>query len=465
MLPPSDLAQALDAIGLQEYTEVLQREGFETWQQLRDITENDMVTLGIKLGHRRRLQRAIQEANQQAPDGILLHPQSHSPEQSRQYQQSSQQQPDSYNSTQSLAQPQTGPPQKRKYRRHPKPDDNAPERPPSAYVIFSNRIRERLEGQELSFTEIAKMVGEQWQDPDPEERAACERQAQSMKETYYAQLSEYKKTPEYLVYQAYLAEFKVKHGDKAAKDVKKPKTAYDTDVSTTRSNSDEGTLNGRSPKTVGMSISTHTPSTQTGLVDRFPNDRVNGQSSRPTHSNASSPRVRRPESLYSDSSTLSASHYGATLPNIEDRRWDPHTMPYRQQFANWPVTMDGSPREPLISPLVNTFPSHAGPISHAITRSSWTNSSDTHHLRRNSGIDPRLFPSSNVSLDSGRRTLPPPVIGFAAGPIQPDYLRASRSAPNSAPQAAVPLGGHDERSTLSLPPIRTQVEERDDEGG
>jgi len=27
---------------------------------------------------------------------------------------------------------------KRKYRRHPKPDENAPERPPSAYVIFSN---------------------------------------------------------------------------------------------------------------------------------------------------------------------------------------------------------------------------------------------------------------------------------------------------------------------------------------
>lgn len=28
---------------------------------------------------------------------------------------------------------------KRKYRRHPKADENAPERPPSAYVIFSNR--------------------------------------------------------------------------------------------------------------------------------------------------------------------------------------------------------------------------------------------------------------------------------------------------------------------------------------
>ena len=32
----------------------------------------------------------------------------------------------------------TQPSGKRKYRRHPKPDENAPERPPSAYVIFSN---------------------------------------------------------------------------------------------------------------------------------------------------------------------------------------------------------------------------------------------------------------------------------------------------------------------------------------
>lgn len=30
---------------------------------------------------------------------------------------------------------------KRKYRRHPKPDENAPERPPSAYVLFSNSKR------------------------------------------------------------------------------------------------------------------------------------------------------------------------------------------------------------------------------------------------------------------------------------------------------------------------------------
>lgn len=82
---------------------------------------------------------------------------------------------------------------------------------------FFKGVRERLRGQELSFTEIAKIVGENWQDPDPEERAACERQAHGMKETYYAQLTEYKKTPQWAAYQEYLADFKEKHSDANSK--------------------------------------------------------------------------------------------------------------------------------------------------------------------------------------------------------------------------------------------------------
>ncbi|PVH81129.1 hypothetical protein DL98DRAFT_531583 [Cadophora sp. DSE1049] len=33
--------------------------GFETWEILKDITERDMQAIGMKLGHRRRLQREI----------------------------------------------------------------------------------------------------------------------------------------------------------------------------------------------------------------------------------------------------------------------------------------------------------------------------------------------------------------------------------------------------------------------
>ena len=44
-----------------------------------------------------------------------------------------------------------------------------------------------------------------------EEREGCERQANGAKEKYYAELAEYKKTPNYEAYQKYLEDFKAKH--------------------------------------------------------------------------------------------------------------------------------------------------------------------------------------------------------------------------------------------------------------
>jgi hypothetical protein len=73
-------------------------------------------------------------------------------------------------------------------------------------------VREDLKGQDLSFTEIAKIVGERWQVLPPDTRETCEQQANLAKEKYYSELAEYKKTPEYTQYQEYLLEFKAKHG-------------------------------------------------------------------------------------------------------------------------------------------------------------------------------------------------------------------------------------------------------------
>ena len=72
-------------------------------------------------------------------------------------------------------------------------------------------MRETLRGQELSFTEIAKVVGERWQVLPADARESCERQANAAKEKYYAELAEYKKTAEYDTYQSYLEDFKAKH--------------------------------------------------------------------------------------------------------------------------------------------------------------------------------------------------------------------------------------------------------------
>lgn len=73
-------------------------------------------------------------------------------------------------------------------------------------------MREDLKGRNLSFTEMAKLVGENWQNLTPEEKEPYETQAQRCKDKYLAELAEYKKTPEYRKYQEYLREFREKHG-------------------------------------------------------------------------------------------------------------------------------------------------------------------------------------------------------------------------------------------------------------
>lgn len=116
--------------------------------------------------------------------------------------------------------------QKRKYRRHPKPDEHAPEKPPSAYVLFSNKIREEVKGDNLSFTEIARLVGERWQKLSASQKELFESHAAALKDRYNAQLAEYKKTAAYQQYMEYLADFKAKHGATPrdhSSDFKRPK--------------------------------------------------------------------------------------------------------------------------------------------------------------------------------------------------------------------------------------------------
>ncbi|KAL1393718.1 hypothetical protein HDK64DRAFT_249580 [Phyllosticta capitalensis] len=236
----TDLRQKLEQLGLTQYFEIFVTEGFDTWETVLDIRESDLDSLNVKLGHRRKLQRAIAETRGiplERLDRPLPHLQAASSVDG------------SYRSDDSASESKSGtkranPPSnntgnnpKRKYRRHPKPDENAPERPASAYVIFSNQMRETLKGQELTFTEIAKLVGERWQTLSPNSREACERQAATAKEKYYAELSEYKKTPEYAKYQEYLADFKAKHSlPQSSTELKRPKADDNTKPARSTSN-------------------------------------------------------------------------------------------------------------------------------------------------------------------------------------------------------------------------------------
>jgi hypothetical protein len=81
----------------------------------------------------------------------------------------------------------------------------------STSLTNSAEVREHLKGKDLSFTEIAKTVGERWQVLAPDDKATYESKSQAMKDRYYAQLAEYKKTQDYAHYQNYLEDFKAKH--------------------------------------------------------------------------------------------------------------------------------------------------------------------------------------------------------------------------------------------------------------
>ncbi|KAI0176746.1 HMG box protein [Pestalotiopsis sp. NC0098] len=192
------LDQIFEELGISQYLGAFVDNGFDSWETILDITESDLDALGVKLGHRRKLQRRIANHRGLAPAASLASPTRPSIEET------SAQPPKTVTHEVKEGSAAT----KRKYRRHPKPDENAPERPPSAYVLFSNKMREDLKGQNLSFTEIAKLVGENWQSLDRAEKEPYETHAQELKDRYNRDMSEYKKTADYKRYSDYLHDFR-----------------------------------------------------------------------------------------------------------------------------------------------------------------------------------------------------------------------------------------------------------------
>lgn len=88
---------------------------------------------------------------------------------------------------------------KRKYRRHPKRDKNAPKRPPSAYIMFSNDMRAKINDKSKTFTEMAKTIGELWKNLDPNKKQAYELEAMKAKDAYQIAMQQYRKTSEHKV--------------------------------------------------------------------------------------------------------------------------------------------------------------------------------------------------------------------------------------------------------------------------
>ncbi|KAH8792742.1 hypothetical protein BGZ57DRAFT_750575 [Hyaloscypha finlandica] len=267
----TELADIFAELDISHYLHDFLEQGFDTWETILDITESDFDALGVKLGHRRKLQRKIANSRGVSSDRALASPR-HTPSDDR---------PSEENravgckvDSKNESTPVQG--AKRKYRRHPKPDENAPERPPSAYVIFSNKMREELKGRNLSFTEIAKLVGENWQNLAPAEKEPYEQQAFSAKERYNNELVEYKKTNNYKEYAQYLADFKARQSTQSQADseaAKRPKLeAHASTTSSGTGSSAASQHGGETPSAPKLSLALggpkrqHSPSTTSPTV-------------------------------------------------------------------------------------------------------------------------------------------------------------------------------------------------------
>lgn len=185
----SDLESRLHSFGMGQYFPSFMEAGFESWETILDITEDDLDSLGVQRGHRRRLQQQIayslslRAALEDQPSGAL----------------NSQPKADT-----SLG---AGTGRKRRYTRHPKPDPKAPQRPPTAYVLFSNALREEIKDQPLSFVEKSKIAGDRWDKMSESERSQWRQKAAGPWEKYKHDRMRYQSTDDYRDYQAYLDKF------------------------------------------------------------------------------------------------------------------------------------------------------------------------------------------------------------------------------------------------------------------
>ncbi|KAF2119662.1 hypothetical protein BDV96DRAFT_610566 [Lophiotrema nucula] len=206
-MPP--LTEILERLGLTEYTDVLTQNGFYNWETVLDITEDDMTALHFKLGHRRALQREIATYR-----GISL-------AESLMELDSPPSEPTSLSASalESLSrQTSSSTParEKRRYRRHPRPDPNAPKKPKTAYVNFADQLRTDPGVANLSFVDIAKEVGRRWQVLPAEQKRIWESHAARAMQEFEAQMDEYKKTDSWRKYQSYVNDFKVQQAKAAS---------------------------------------------------------------------------------------------------------------------------------------------------------------------------------------------------------------------------------------------------------
>ncbi|KAF1984579.1 hypothetical protein K402DRAFT_405946 [Aulographum hederae CBS 113979] len=217
-----ELQSILEGLSLGSHLDAFVQNGYDNWDTVMDATDQDLETMGLSPRQRDVLRLEISKV-QSSPCGPPTQSSSMSadgvspPDGS---QQAASQRPSGTQVRMRTSPPGKAP--KRRYRRHPKPDANAPKRPKSAYVRFADQLRTQPQISGLSFVQIAKVVGEKWQQLDPNTKRTMEYQASRELDEYELNMDSYKKTAEYRKYQRYLdgfhAEQQQKSLDKSTKD-------------------------------------------------------------------------------------------------------------------------------------------------------------------------------------------------------------------------------------------------------
>ncbi|KAI8376040.1 high mobility group box domain-containing protein [Radiomyces spectabilis] len=219
-----DIIQFFQSHHLSQYTDRFLEEGFDQIRSLYEVTESDLIYMGL-------IQRAIANAKGVPPMAPLIidygfgvvndQPYGNPIVYAKFNSQVEQTPPPAVHTTSSglssneddgsAGESTPSRTWKRKYQRHPKPDQHAPVKPSSAYVMFSNQVRAELKDQNMSFTELAKIVGERWKHLSPTAKERYERNAMLKKEEYIIARAKYEQTQEYQAYQDYLDSFRAKH--------------------------------------------------------------------------------------------------------------------------------------------------------------------------------------------------------------------------------------------------------------
>src|SRR5947208_1478330 len=112
----AELRDIFAKLGISHYLYDFLEQGFDTWETILDITESDFDALGVKLGHRRKLQRKIAHSRGLPSDRALGSPRN-TPSDDRQLEEQKAGSAKAENEGGSGALHRA----KRKYRRHPKP--------------------------------------------------------------------------------------------------------------------------------------------------------------------------------------------------------------------------------------------------------------------------------------------------------------------------------------------------------